>query len=47
MISRKEYCYMYLVWVITICVLIWYFHTLLTLSEDGFEVNLDRKQGDL
>jgi hypothetical protein len=45
--SRKEYCYMYLIWTITICVLIWYVHMLLTLPENVLEFDLGREKGDL
>lgn len=37
MLTRREYCYMYLMWLLAICVMIWYIHSLLTLpNKDSF-----------
>jgi hypothetical protein len=45
-LTRREYCYMYLSWVLAVCVVIWYLHTLLTLPEDNQDW-FDREKGDL
>jgi hypothetical protein len=45
-LTRREYCYMYFSWILAICAILWYLHTLLTLPEDN-QYWFDRETDEL